>query len=68
MSAAERFLTFLLCVVKMSDLEVEDDLAGRGREVEEDEVEMREESVLEKASDVEDEMGLCLVLEGFLVP
>ena len=72
MSAAERFLTFLLCDVKISDLEVLEglmraevfafvDLAA----VDED---MRAERLLEKLSEVEEDTGLCLVFEGSVIP
>lgn len=70
MSARERFLTFLLCVVKIEDDDVGFEGRGRGWAVLDLDlvVDMREDKVLVKAREVVEEMGLCLVLEGSLVP
>src|SRR5690242_14747061 len=63
-SAAERFLTFLLCAEKISDLLFE----GRGRPAldlsfEEDELEISDARFVENAREAEDEISLALVLE-----
>ena len=72
MSAAERFLTFLLWELKMSDLE---DLEGRGRAAVEGiadfevvEEEIRADRLLEKLRDVVVDIGLCFVFEGSFTP
>jgi hypothetical protein len=66
-SAAERFLTSLLCAVKMSDF----DLFGRERGVEAvllEELEIRDERLLENAREVEDDISFAFVLDNCLTP
>ncbi len=71
MSAAERFLTFLLWEVNMSD---RDSLAGRERTIDVELAdlgavdEIRADRLLENASELEDDIGLCLVFDGSLTP
>lgn len=66
-SAAERFLAFLLCCVKMSGF----DLLGRELAVEAvflEDLEISDARLLENASDVEEEMSFAFVLDDCLTP
>ena len=66
-SAADRFFTFLLCAVKISDFALFD----RGRAVEAlllEELEIRDARLLEKAREVEDDISFVLVLDACLTP
>ena len=70
LSARARLLTFLLCEVKTEDFEegvVTFDFVG-AKEVVDLAEEIRLERLLEKPSDDEEEIGLCLCLEASRVP
>src|ERR1700761_3064345 len=68
-SAADRFLTFLLCAVKISDLFLD----GRGRPAADlflavDELEISDARFVENASEADEDISLVLVFEACFTP